>query len=109
MMEEKPLFKWGGICALVSGILWIPCWVLYWMSQGGIPSQFPAVSEFGTMVAGGAFRAVIFLFGFNLFLFVVVNVILDCWLIFKLFHFCFKFGRELHQVICTFFDLRTVV
>jgi len=71
-MNEKPLMKWGGICAYVFVVLSIIWAVNLWISQGGIPSQMPTVSEWADMVSGGAHRTFIVLFGISFCFFVVV-------------------------------------
>ena len=61
-MNEKPLMKWGGICAYVFTVLSAISIIIYWISQGGIPSQMPSVSEWGDMVSGVPSRIATVLF-----------------------------------------------
>ncbi|ODS38887.1 MAG: hypothetical protein A7315_03095 [Candidatus Altiarchaeales archaeon WOR_SM1_79] len=70
-MNEKPLMKWGGICAFVFAVLWIVFEIFYLISAG-IPFQTPTVSEMANMLSGGAYRTFIVLFGISIFFYVVV-------------------------------------
>ena len=71
-MNEKPLMKWGGICAYVFTVLSAISIIIYWVSQGGIPSQMPSVSEWGDVISGAPFRIVTVLFSIMACFYVVV-------------------------------------
>lgn len=69
-MNDKPLMKWGGICAFVFAILWV-IGLIFSLIAEGIPSQMPTVSEWGNTLTGGTYRTAILLFGIGMFFYVV--------------------------------------
>jgi len=71
-MNEKPLMKWGGICAYVFTVLFAISMIIHWFSQGGIPSQMPSVSEWADMFSGSASRTLTVLFSIMACFYVVV-------------------------------------
>ena len=71
-MNEKPLMKWGGICAYVYAVVWAISVTLYWIAQGGIPSQPPSLTEWADMTSCWTFRTYNVLYPFVIILHVTM-------------------------------------